>query len=316
MNKSQYFRIKAGFLTYFIEGLGDYLRRCRYNIMDFWLTEENTAGYSVNWKFTKTVYTEQTEYQHLAIIETNEFGRALVLDGVIQTTERDEFIYHEMIAHPALISHPHPQKVLVIGGGDGGTVKEILKHQTIQQVDLVEIDGKVIWASKEYLPRISCGLNDKRVNIFIEDGLKFIKKKQNYYDAVIIDSSDPVGPAVALFSEGFYRDVYNSLQQDGIMVAQTESPQFNADLLASVNKKLSGIFPITRTFLTSIASYIGGFFSFTVGSKEYDPLAAKVEQKMLTKMNLKYYNSDIHKACFALPNFVRQLLIKEDQKTH
>lgn len=277
--------------------------------MEFWLTEKNTPGYSVNWKCAKTIYTEQTEFQHLAIIETEEFGRALVLDGVIQTTERDEFIYHEMIAHPVLMSHPNPIKVLVIGGGDGGTVREILKYQSIQQVELVEIDGKVIWASREFLPGISCGLTDKKVNIFIEDGLKFVKKKHNYYDVVFVDSSDPVGPAVELFSDIFYMDVYNSLKEDGILVAQTESPQFNADLVSEVNKNISGIFPITRTYLTSIASYIGGFFCFTVGSKEYDPLSVAVGEEKLEKMKLKYYNAEIHKACFALPNFVRQLFI-------
>lgn len=279
------------------------------HIMEFWLTEKHTRGYSVNWKFTKTIYTEQTEFQHLAIIETEEFGKALVLDGVIQTTERDEFIYHEMITHPALMSHPYPAKVLVIGGGDGGTVRELLKYETIQQVDLVEIDEKVIWAGREFLPDISGGLSDTRVNIFIEDGLKFTKKKHNYYDIVIIDSSDPVGPAVELFSEGFYREVYNSLKDDGMMVAQTESPQFNAELLSEVNKRVSGIFPITRPYLTSIASYIGGFFTFTVGSKKYDPLTVTVEEEKIKIMDLKYYNPDIHKACFALPNFVRQLFM-------
>lgn len=277
--------------------------------MEFWLTEKHTEGYSVNWKFTKTIYTEHTGFQHLAIIETEEFGRALVLDGIIQTTERDEFIYHEMIAHPALMSHPNPAKVLVVGGGDGGTVREILKYESIQQVDLVEIDEKVIWASREFLPNISCGLCDKKVKIFIEDGLKFIKNKHSYYDMVIIDSSDPVGPAVELFGEVFYRDVFNALKDDGMLIAQTESPQFNSDLVAEVNNRISSIFPITRTYLTSIASYIGGFFTFTIGSKKYDPLEVKVEEEKLNKMDLKYYNSEIHKACFVLPNFVSRLFV-------
>ena len=281
--------------------------------MEFWLTEKHTTGYSVNWKFTKTVYTEQTKFQHLAVIETEEFGRALVLDGVIQTTERDEFIYHEMIAHPALMSHPSPAKVLIIGGGDGGTVKEILKYDTIQQVDLVEIDEKVIWASREFLPNVSCGLSDKRVKIFIEDGLKFIKNKQSHYDIVYIDSSDPVGPAVELFSEGFYKDVYAALKDDGMLVAQTESPQFNADLVAEVNKMIRGIFPITGLCLTTIASYIGGFFTFTIGSKKYNPWEVTVEEEKLKKMDLKYYNSEIHKASFALPNFVRKLVEGSNQ---
>lgn len=275
--------------------------------MEFWLTEKHTAGYSVNWKFTDTLFTDQTEYQHLAVINTVEFGRALVLDGIVQTTEKDEFIYHEMIAHPALMSHPNPQKVLVIGGGDGGTVREVIKHPTVKQVDLVEIDEKVIWASREYLPTISCGLDDSRVRIFVEDGLKFIKGKPDYYDVIIIDSSDPIGPAVELFGDSFYKDVYNALKEDGIMAAQTESPLFNRELLASINKRIAGIFPVAKTYLTCIATYIGGFWSFTIGSKKYDPTEVGADKQRFDLMKLKYYNPEIHKACFVLPNFVQEL---------
>ncbi len=275
--------------------------------MEFWLNEKHTDGYSVNWKFTETLYTGQTEYQHLAIIDTLEFGRALVLDGIIQTTERDEFIYHEMIVHPALMTHPNPQRVLVVGGGDGGTVREVIKYQTVQQADLVEIDEKVIWACRKYLPGISCALSDPKVRILVEDGIKFLKKKENDYDVIIIDSSDPIGPAAGLFGEEFYRDVCKALKEDGILVAQTESPLFNKELLRSVNKILSGIFPVTRTYLTSIATYIGGFWSFTLASKKYDPLLAELDIAKINGMNLKYYNNDIHKACFALPNYIKDL---------
>ncbi|PKM82647.1 MAG: spermidine synthase [Firmicutes bacterium HGW-Firmicutes-14] len=275
--------------------------------MGFWLNEKHTGGYSVNWKFTETLYTTNTDYQQLAIINTVEFGKALVLDGIIQTTEYDEFIYHEMISHPAMITHPNPKKVLVIGGGDGGTIREVIKHPSVEQADLVEIDEKVIWACREYLPEISCALNEQRVRIFVEDGLKFVKQKKEYYDVVLVDSSDPIGPAVGLFGEEFYRDVYDVLKEDGLMVAQTESPLFNKQLLRDVNKVMSDIFPVTRTYLTAIATYIGGFWSFTTGSKTYDPVLVEPDETLINGMELKYYNIDVHKACFVLPNFVMEL---------
>ncbi|MBU7005434.1 polyamine aminopropyltransferase [Phosphitispora fastidiosa] len=275
--------------------------------MEFLINEKHTDGYSVTWKFSETVYTERTDYQDLAVIDTMEFGRALVLDGIIQTTEKDEFIYHEMIAHPAMMAHPNPQKVLVIGGGDGGTVREAVRYQSVKQADLVEIDEKVIWASRKYLPEISCALSDSRVRIFVEDGLGFIKRKQNYYDVILVDSSDPIGPAIGLFGKEFYTDVYNALKDDGILVAQTESPVFNRELLSSVHRNIKDIFPITRTYLTAIATYIGGFWTFTCGSKKYDPLAVTPDSDRLQEMNLKYYNKEIHQACFALPNFIREI---------
>lgn len=276
--------------------------------MVFWLNEKHTDAYNVNWKFTETLYTDQTDYQHLAIINTVEFGRALVLDGIVQTTEKDEFVYHEMIVHPAMMSHPNPQKVLVIGGGDGGTIREAVKYDSVQQADLVEIDEKVIWASRKYLPEISCALNDKKVRILVEDGINFVKNKKDYYDVIIVDSSDPIGPAVGLFNRDFYEGVYDALKEDGILVAQTESPLFNKQLLSDVHKIISDLFPVTRAYLTAIATYIGGFWSFTIGSKKYDPVEITPSIERLGEMNLKCYNEEIHRGCFALPNYIKEML--------
>ena len=275
--------------------------------MEFWLNEKHTEGYSVNWKFSETLYTDQTDYQHLAVINTTEFGRALILDGIVQTTEKDEFIYHEMIVHPAMMSHPNPRNVLVIGGGDGGTIREAVKYDSVQQADLVEIDEKVIWASRKYLPEISCALSDKKVRILVEDGLNFVRSKKDYYDVIFVDSSDPVGPAIGLFDKEFYTNVFEALKEDGILVAQTESPLFNKQLLIDVNLVISEIFPLTRTYLTAIATYTGGFWSFTIGSKKYDPTLITPDIDLMDTMNLKYYNEEIHKSCFALPNFIKDL---------
>ena len=279
----------------------------KVTIMEFWLNEKHTEGYSVRWKFSETLYTGRTDYQHLAIIDTLEFGKALVLDGIVQTTEKDEYIYHEMLAHPVLMTHPNPQKVLVIGGGDGGTIREVVRRPAVEQADLVEIDEKVIWACQKYLPDISYALNDKRVRILVEDGIKFVKNKENYYDIILVDSSDPIGPAAGLFQRDFYREIYSALKDDGILAAQTESPTFNQELLSGVHKTIREIFPVTRTYLTAIATYIGGFWSFTCGSKKYDPLAVMPDSGRIKNMNLKYYNEEIHKACFVLPNNIKQL---------
>lgn len=275
--------------------------------MQLWLTEKHTEGYSVNWRIKETLHSERTSFQNLAIVDTVEFGRALILDGIVQTTLQDEFIYHEMIALPALFTHPCPKKVLVIGGGDGGTIREVLRHQAVEQADLVEIDEKVIIACRKYLPEISCALTDPKVRIFVEDGLEYVKKKKNYYDVVLVDSSDPIGPAENLFHEDFYRDVFSTLKDDGIMVCQSESPLFYKDVLANVHKSISNIFPITKTYLTAVPTYISGFWSFTLGSKKYDPLEVKLQKDVIDKLDTKYYNAAIHKGAFVLPTYVSKL---------
>ncbi|ADG82868.1 polyamine aminopropyltransferase [Thermincola potens] len=275
--------------------------------MELILTEKHTDGYSVNWKIKETLHVEQTKYQHLAIVETYEFGRALVLDGIIQTTVKDEYMYHEMIALPALMTHPNPQKVMVIGGGDGGTIREVLKHPSVQQVDLVEIDEKVILACQKYLPEISCALTDSRVRIFVEDGIEYVQRHKDKYDVILIDSSDPIGPATNLFHESFYKNVYEALKTDGIMVCQSESPLFNRELLGNVHKSVKNLFPITRTYLATVPTYISGFWSFTMGSKRYDPLNAEIPLDVVNRLKTKYYNADIHKGAFVLPEYVAEL---------
>ena len=277
-----------------------------------WLTETHTDGYSVNWLVKEVLAEMQSRYQKIAIVETLEFGRALVLDGIIQTTEKDEFIYHEMISHIALFTHPNPRKVLVVGGGDGGTVREVLKHSAVEKAVLAEIDEQVIEVSKKYLPSISCALNDPRVEICIGDGIDYVKKHQDEFDVILVDSSDPIGPAVNLFARDFYGSIRDALKEDGIMVAQTESPLFNRELLQKVYRGLSQLFPITRTYLTAIPTYTGGFWSFTLGSGKHDPLKSIPDESSLAGMENRYYTPQVHRAAFALPRFVEELLSPED----
>ena len=271
-----------------------------------WFYEKHTRGYGVRWKVKEVLHTEKTRYQELAVIDTFEWGKTLVLDGNVQVTESDEFIYHEMIVHIAMNSHPHPQKVLIIGGGDGGTAREVLKHESVQEVDLVEIDDRVVENSKNYLPTMACAFNDSRLNLHIEDGIKFVRDTSELYDLVIIDSSDPIGPAVQLYSTEFYQDVSRCLQQDGMIAVQSESPIFYQDTFVRVFENLSSVFPLVKVCLAPIMTYTAGPWSFTLGSKKWDPERIAGDNRSID--GLKYYNDDLHKGAFILPQFIKDML--------
>lgn len=274
--------------------------------MDLWYTEFQTPAVGITCKVTRTLIEEHTGFQHMAIIETEQFGRMLVLDGMVQTTEKDEFVYHEMIAHVALNTHPNPRRVAVIGGGDGGTIREVLRHPSVEEAVLVEIDGRVVEASREFLPSISSGLSDPRVTVHVADGIQHIRDAEGVYDVVLIDSTEPVGSAVGLFSPEFYADVRKALREDGIMVAQTESPFFNQDLIRRTQAGISAAFPVTRLYLAHVPTYPSGLWSFTLGSLRHDPL--QVDPAAIREMPTKYYNRDVHFAAFQLPSFVKDLV--------
>ncbi|MGE5422974.1 MAG: polyamine aminopropyltransferase, partial [Ignavibacteriales bacterium] len=229
--------------------------------MENWLKEEHTEGYYVAWKVNGVLLEEKTPYQKISVVDTVDFGRALVLDGMVQTTDRDEFIYHEMIAHVPMMAHPDPHKVLVIGGGDGGVVREVLKHSTVRHIDLVEIDQRVVEVSRQYFPAIALGLDDPRSHLHFTDGVQFVKDAASDYDVVIVDSSDPIGPAVQLFNEDFYKNVYKILREDGIMTAQAESPTFFQASFQAVNRNMRRVFPISGVYLACVPTYVSGFWA-------------------------------------------------------
>ncbi|MGB9803826.1 polyamine aminopropyltransferase [Desulfofundulus sp.] len=274
--------------------------------MNCWFTELQTDHMKLSCRVKKVLCEEKTPFQHLAVYDTFQFGRLLALDDVIQTTVTDEFVYHEMIAHVGLNTHPNPRRVLVVGGGDGGSIREILKHSSVQQATLVEIDERVIAAAREYLPEISCALDDPRVRIIVDDGIKHVKENRNTYDMIIVDSTDPVGPAEGLFGKAFYQDVYDALTEDGLFVAQTESPFFNREIISRVFKDIRSIFPVTRLYLACVPTYPGGLWSFTMGSKKYDPCQVNVLE--LPDLKTRYYSPGIHRAAFELPPFVAELV--------
>lgn len=273
--------------------------------MELWFTEKQTNSFGITAKIKKSLHTEKTPYQQLDLIETEEFGNMLLLDNMVMTTERDEFVYHEMIVHVPLFTHPHPKKVLVVGGGDGGTIREVLKHSSVDKVVQVEIDERVVEYSKKHLPSISSAYGDPRADLIIGDGFMHILDSTDEYDVILVDSTEPVGPAANLFTKGFYAGIANALKKDGIFVAQTDNPWFKAELIRKAIQDSKEIFPITRLYTCNIPTYPSGMWTFTIGSKTHDPL--NVSPDHFYDMDSKYYTPELHRASFVLPKFVEDL---------
>ena len=277
--------------------------------MDMWYTEKHTDNVGITMKVTQTLFSGKSEYQQLDIVETVEYGRMMLLDGLVMVTERDEFIYHDMIAHPALFTHPDPKKVLVVGGGDGGSIREIMKHTGVELAVLCEIDALVIDKSIELLPTMACEIdgNNPRVKLHIDDGIAYIREHQNEFDVILIDSTDPIGPAVGLFEEDFYRLVHGALKKDGIMVAQSESPFYHAEIQKKMYTNLRAVFPIVEMFQAFIPTYPSGFWSFAFASKTYHPVKDFDRERAANRdFHTRYYNEDLHLGAFMLPTFARE----------
>ncbi len=272
--------------------------------MDLWLIEHQTNNYKLNWRVKGIVCHKRTKVQDLLVLELEEFGRALVLDGAIQVTVMDEYIYNEMITHVPLCIHKNPRKVLIIGGGDGGALREVLKHGTVQKVHLVEIDEEVIEVSKKYLPSMGDSFNDPRVDVVIENGKNYVANTHEKYDVVIVDSSDPVGPAVTLFQKQFYKNCYRILNEDGVLSAQTGSPFFYKKTLNRSFNFIKSLFNHTHLYLACIPTYPSGLWSFTIGSKKYDKSSGNPEKAN----NTKYFNAEVYRSCWGLPEFVKKIL--------
>jgi len=282
--------------------------------MDLWFSEYHTKNVKYSIKVDKQLFSKKSEFQRIDIFYSKELGNILTLDGYLMVTEKDEFIYHEMITHVALAVNPDIKNVLVIGAGDGGTVRELTKYENIENIDMVEIDQEVVDACLAYLPQTACKLEDRRVNIFFEDGLKFARKKKSEYDLVIIDSTDPFGPGEGLFTKEFYGNCYNALKSGGILINQHESPFYEneARAVSKISKRLGGIFPINFVYQAHIPSYPSGHWLFGFASKSLHPLNdLKAEIWNGLGIKTKYYNTDLHWGCFALPNYVKELLLDE-----
>jgi spermidine synthase len=280
--------------------------------LDLWFTEYQKEGFGITVKVKETLFHEISEFQTIDIIDTEGFGRMLLLDGLVMTSEKDEFFYHEMISHIPMLSHPDPKEVLVIGGGDGGTIREVLKHRSVERVVLCEIDSFVIDACRRFLPSIAGMLDDPRVDIQVRDGIKYIAEQKGQFDIILVDSTDPMGPGEGLFTEEFYKNVNTALKPGGIMAAQSESPVANKREMSLMYPLLRKAFPIVNTFVGPIPTYPGGYWSWAFCSNNVKPLEYFDEARAKEiAQSCKLYNPAIQRSAFALPNFVREIVEKE-----
>ena len=279
--------------------------------MELWYTENHTPHVRFSIRVDRQLYGGHSEYQRIDVFESKEFGRFLTLDGYMMLTERDEFIYHEMITHVPMAVHPNVKRVLVIGAGDGGAIRELTGYSSIEHIDLVEIDPLVIEVCRKYLPQTACRLDDVRVHIHHEDGLKFVRTCDDMYDLIIVDSTDPFGPGEGLFTREFYGNCYKALKEDGIMVNQHESPFYEEDATAMqrAHKRIVESFPISRVYQAHIPTYPSGHWLFGFASKKYHP----VHDLRATAWNMRaiptrYYTTKLHEGAFYLPAYVEGML--------
>lgn len=279
--------------------------------MELWFTENHTENVRFSMRIEKHIFSAQSEFQKIDIFETTEFGRILALDGLVMLTEKDEANYHEMITHVAMATKPDIKRVLVIGAGDGGTVRELTKYSGIEHIDMVEIDELVVYACREHLQQTACALGDPRVHIHYADGLRFVRRKKDEYDLIIVDSTDPFGPGEGLFTKEFYGNCYNALNDAGILVNQHESPFYNQDAesMARAHLRIKQFFPVCRVYQFHIPTYPSGHWLFGFASKSADPVR-DLDADAWNALDIvtNYYNTDIHVGAFALPSYVRERL--------
>ncbi|TGG91141.1 polyamine aminopropyltransferase [Natronospirillum operosum] len=282
------------------------------------ISERLYEGYAQTFEASELLFEVRTEHQHLQIFETPALGRVMMLDGIVQTTEKDEFIYHEMMVHVPLFAHPKPRRVLIIGGGDGGILREVLKHPEVEQVTQVEIDQSVIDLCRQYFPNHSQGaFDDPRANIVIADGREFVAQCQDRFDVIISDSTDPMGPGEVLFTSDFYADEKRCLNPGGIMVAQNGVPFLQGDEITTTWRRLTPLYQDASFYVAPVPTYVGGFMTLAWATD--DPalrrqsaadIASRVQavQRQNPEFRPRYYNEDVHVAAFALPNYIRALL--------
>ena len=282
--------------------------------MELWYTEQQTDEVRFSIKVKQHLYTGKSEFQDVDVFESEEFGKFLTLDGLMMVTEKDEFIYHDMITHVAMATNPNIKKVLVIGGGDGGTVRELTRYSHIEKIDMVEIDKLVVDVSREYLPITASKLDDPRVSLYFEDGIRFVADTKEMYDLILVDSTDPIGPGEGLFTTEFYQNCFNILSDNGILVNQSESPYYDqfSHEMKRAHKKIKNIFPISKVYQFHMPTYPSGHWLFGFASKKLDPIKdVDFDKWNALGIKTKYYNPQLHVGCFALPSYVQEMLDNE-----
>ncbi|MFT6071110.1 MAG: spermidine synthase [Bacteriovoracaceae bacterium] len=271
-----------------------------------WATERTEDFMEVRYRNDKTLFTGKSEFQKVEVVQTRWHGKMLLNDDLVMLTEKDEFVYHDMISHIPLFTHPNPKNVLVIGGGDGGSAREALRHEGVEKVVMVEIDKMVVDACIEHIPQTSeVLLGHPKLELIIGDGVKYVNETDLKFDVIIVDSTDPIGPAQPLFGPDFYKDVYNCLSDNGIVVSQGESPWYNVPIQKSMMEVLSHQFPFVRMYQFGNLTYPGGAWCFTFASKGLNPIKDFDKQRVAKSgLKFKYYTPELHTACFALPQFL------------
>lgn len=272
-----------------------------------WVDEEYRGIVRTGFRVKRGLFKARSPFQAVEVVQTAGHGRLLLIDGMTMVSERDEFVYHEMIAHVPLFVHPRPRRVLVIGGGDGGTVREVLRHKGVERCVLVEIDRLVVEASRRWIPSTAKALSGRRAEVRIEDGVKYVRETRERFDVVIVDSTEPFGPAKELFGPAFYRDVRRVLTERGIVVSQAGSPFYEASTVRNLDRILRGVFPAVSAYLFTNLTYPGGLWAFTYASKGPRPLRDfRPARVRAARLPLRWYDADVHRAAFALPPFLKK----------
>jgi spermidine synthase len=268
-------------------------------------------GQAFSLQIEQVLFHEKSKYQDVLVFKSKTYGNVLILDGIIQCTERDEFAYQEMLAHLPLFAHPNPKRVLIIGGGDGGILREVLKHSSVEHVTMCEIDEMVIDVSKKYLPGMAEQFGNPKLNLFIGDGFEFLKNHKNEFDVVITDSSDPVGPAESLFGKLYYQLLSESMKDGGILSSQAESVWLHLELISHMIEFTKQIFPTVKYASSIMSTYPSGTMGYLIAAKDDRDVtkpARTLTSEEIKSMKLKFYNSELHSAAFILPTFVNQAL--------
>jgi len=267
-----------------------------------WVTEID-RGIAHSYKVERILDERKSDFQKIKVFKTTNHGKLLTLDGSVMLTEKHEFAYHEMLAHVAMFSHPHPEHVLIVGGGDGGVAREVLKHETVKSVDLVEIDRQVVEISKKHFPDLNISFKDPRLKIIHDDGAEFVKRREGKYDVVLIDSTDPSELSNPLFSKSFYSDTKKAMKQYGILVSQSHSPLYDAEFIRKMHGNMKQVFYLVFLYTAFVPFYPAGCWSFTFASNMFYPTYIKRNPPRVIKT--RYYNEKVHEASFILPEFIK-----------
>lgn len=269
------------------------------------------SGQAFSLQVDELLFSGKSKFQDVIVFKSRSYGNVLVLDGVIQTTDRDEFAYQEMLTHLPMFSHPNPKDVLIIGGGDGGILREVLKHPSVERVEMCEIDEMVVEVAKKYLPTLSKCFSSKKLTLHIGDGFEYMRRRKNNFDLIITDSSDPIGPAESLFTDSYYKLIFEALKDDGILSSQAESIWLHQALIKKLIESVRKIFPTVEYATSMVPTYPSGSIGYLIASKKTRDLkkpTREISDGDCEKLGLHYYNSQIHRAAFVLPNFAKKII--------